>query len=599
MKVTVFQAAKILLIFGWVLATGSLGASGTKEVVKPISLAGAQEWTLIANPQLLVSAADLRANLDKPGVLILDARAKGDYDRGHIPGSVLVLRTDLEDVIKVEGQEYSDLKKPAEVLVPLRKAGVSDNSKILIVGDASSVGPRLFWVLDYLGHQNVAVLDGGYAAWKALGGKESTEANLPAPGNFTPKPVATRVADYAYVKASIGNNAVILCNALAEASHNKEAIVGSINLPQTTFKVEGAVPYFKGAEELKSLLQSVGYTAEKELVFYCGGGGAASVDYLAARLLGVPKARVYDGSVAEWKAKGEILPPGGVAKNSSSPFSLASAPLDLKVNKGFLLAQADLAALLKDPKVVLIDARTADEYAKGFLPGAVNIDPRKELDKSIKLANGNEVAALVKDEKEIVGPLQAAGISQESRVVVYDGGTGYLAARIFWVLDYYGHQNVAVLDGGIKGFTDRGGVLSQVVKTPTVGNFVPVAQPAKIADYDYVKKVLGTDATLVCDALAKETFAAGAIPGAVNLPYTATYDVSSNLKSAQDLYDLLTQVGYNPTKERVFYCGAGYAASQNYFIARYLGVPQVRNYDGSKRDWTAHGDKLTPSGAKS
>lgn len=292
---------------------------------------------------------------------------------------------------------------------------------------------------------------------------------------------------------------------------------------------------------------------------------------------------------------------GGAGQNVEERISLAQGEnLGLQKNEQYVISAAELLQEVgKNPKLVLIDARRNGNYSGGFIPGAVNIFPREDLDRTITLENGAEVPLILREIPEVQSILRNVGISQDSKVVIYASGVNSEASRIFWVLDYLGHTNIALLDGGIEAWRSAGGELSKEVPSPTPGDFVARPNADRIASYEYVKSIQGSDGTILCDALPENSFNNGAIPGSVNLPYTFTFTDGAYLRSAEELEALLLSVGYSPEKELVFYCGAGYTASQNYFIARYLGIEKVRNYDGSRNEWRAIGDVLTPAGRDS
>lgn len=265
---------------------------------------------------------------------------------------------------------------------------------------------------------------------------------------------------------------------------------------------------------------------------------------------------------------------------------------------GFLTEIDDLEGLLDNPRAVLIDARSFDDYSQGFIPGAVNLFS-PSLDRTITLEDGTQVAAMVQTPEEIIFPLQDAGISKNSSVYIYDAGRSSLASRLFWVLDYYGHKNVSIVNGGVAKWVAEGNELSTVVQDVPAGNFVPTAQPEKLADFDYVQIAIKGDSILVCDALSASSYSDGAIPNTKSLPKNTTFtdEEVPYFRQAEHLETLLEDIGHDWEQEVVFYCGAGYAAAVDYFIARYIGLPNVRMYDGSLRDWTARGGELTPGGA--
>jgi thiosulfate/3-mercaptopyruvate sulfurtransferase len=277
--------------------------------------------------------------------------------------------------------------------------------------------------------------------------------------------------------------------------------------------------------------------------------------------------------------------------------ALATAgPLSRYAHPEFLTDARALQGAIGKADVVILDTRGSNDYAAGHIPGAVNLQPAR-LDYAPKLANGAEVRSEVLAADGVLPVLRTAGINARSHVVIYDAGGGVFATRLWWVLDYYGHKDIAILDGGFGMWQRSGGAVSTAAVSVAPGDFVPRADPAKIADYDYVKARLGTDATAVCDALSAKSYSEGAIERTLNLPSSQQFDGESRLmKSADDLSTAFLEVTLSPEKEIIFYCGNGYAASVDYFVARVLGYTNVRLYDGSITDWTARGDKLVPAG---
>ncbi len=262
-----------------------------------------------------------------------------------------------------------------------------------------------------------------------------------------------------------------------------------------------------------------------------------------------------------------------------------------------LVSAEQLSARLDDPRTLILDARGFDQYRDGFIPTAVSL-PTDSLNQVIVLDDGAEVQRIVQSADEIVYALQDAGINASSRIVIYDQGGSTLAPRLFWILEYYGHTNVAILDGGFAAWSAAGLDTSTEVVDVARGDFVPVAQPHRIADFDYVRSAIGSDSIMLCNALAEASFASAAIPTSTNLPQTNVFatDGVPLLKQADILETLLDDIGFNRDHEIVFYCGAGYAASVDYFVARLIGLERVRMYDGSLIDWRARGGELTPGG---
>ncbi|MFP4636752.1 MAG: sulfurtransferase [Nitriliruptoraceae bacterium] len=262
-----------------------------------------------------------------------------------------------------------------------------------------------------------------------------------------------------------------------------------------------------------------------------------------------------------------------------------------------LVGAEELADRLENDETVVIDARPADDYDAGAIPGSVNV-PVDALNQTVELDDGGEVESIVKDPDEITEPLQAAGIDKETEVVVYDNGGETSATRVFWVLDYYGHPNVSVLDGGSAAWTASDRELSQQEPQVAAGDFVPEPRPERHADFDYVQQSLGSDSVMLCNALSFESYADGSIEGSVNLHATELFaDGDVPYFRADDvLAQMLTDSGYQEGQEFLSFCGRGNMASINYFAGRLLGLEQVRMYDGSLVDWRARDGETLPEG---
>jgi thiosulfate/3-mercaptopyruvate sulfurtransferase len=252
-----------------------------------------------------------------------------------------------------------------------------------------------------------------------------------------------------------------------------------------------------------------------------------------------------------------------------------------------LPAQAD------DPPTLLIDAREPEAYRRGHLRDAVNLPP-SSVEWSVPLPGGNEVHHLLAPADHVRPLLSFLGINPDSRIVIYDDGGGYSAARVFWILDYFAHPRLSVLDGGVPLWKSMGGKLYKDCRQPNRGHFVPRPDPDKIATFDTVRLAVHSGSAILLNSLPRVAFLKEAIPGSVNIPYTETF-VSTRRPRLLDptrLLRLFEQASIQPEREIILYCGIGYTASQLYFAARLLGYPKVRLYDGSLTDWKARGGAL-------
>jgi thiosulfate/3-mercaptopyruvate sulfurtransferase len=261
-----------------------------------------------------------------------------------------------------------------------------------------------------------------------------------------------------------------------------------------------------------------------------------------------------------------------------------------------LLADADAVRIrLENEQLLLIDTRDQEAFGRGHLPGAVNLPP-SSMEWSIRLPGGNEIHHLLAP-AERLGPLfSSLGVNGRNGVVVYDEGEGYNASRVFWILDYFGHPDLMLLDGGLAVWRSLGGALTTGETVPPRGEFTPRPDPGKIADFSAVQGALGSGRIALVNTLPSGSFRKEAIPGSVNIPYLATYRNrnSGPLLARHLLAELFRAVGISSEQEVIPYCGIGYTASQLYVAARVLGFPRVRLYDGSLADWRARGGPLVP-----
>jgi thiosulfate/3-mercaptopyruvate sulfurtransferase len=262
----------------------------------------------------LISASTLQANVHNPDWLICDCRfnladtnyGRRAYQAGHIPyAHYLHLDEDLSSPISAQTGRHP-LPDPQILSVKLQAVGLSPTTQVVVYDDNNgSMAARLWWLLRWLGHDTVAVLDGGLAAWQAAGYALST--HLPTPtqqGQFQtqlkPEWVVT-------VEALSKPNVWQLVDARAAERFRGEVepidpiaghIAGAWNRPLTE-NLDGN--QFKSAEQLKAEWQALlGNTAVENVVHMCGSGVTACHNLLAMEVAGLTGAKLYAGSWSEW-----------------------------------------------------------------------------------------------------------------------------------------------------------------------------------------------------------------------------------------------------------------------------------------------------------
>jgi thiosulfate/3-mercaptopyruvate sulfurtransferase len=256
-------------------------------------------------------------------------------------------------------------------------------------------------------------------------------------------------------------------------------------------------------------------------------------------------------------------------------------------NERFLVDVAWLQANLGDPRLRIIDARMPQEFAAGHIPGAVNVA-------FSMLGTQNTDPAGVDDfNARQVAAFRAAGVGDDSIVVTYENFAGTNAARGVWLLDYYGHDDARMLDGGLQAWVAAGGAVTSERTVVAAGNFEPQFHPERLATYRDVldrldrEDVVILDTRRVTEHLGTEysTARGGTIPGAVHLQWSNGIDQQGTLRAADELRALFARHGITPDKEIVPFCGGGYRSSHTYLILKMLGYPNVRNYLGSWGEW--------------
>ncbi|MFJ8691833.1 sulfurtransferase [Streptomyces roseolilacinus] len=269
-----------------------------------------------------------------------------------------------------------------------------------------------------------------------------------------------------------------------------------------------------------------------------------------------------------------------------------------------LVSAADLAAEVASPAPgpVLLDVRWElggppgrPAYEAGHIPGAVYVD----LDTELAGAPGEGGRHPLPDLDVFGAAMRAAGVSSGSRVVVYDGGQGWAAARAWWLLRWAGHADVRVLDGGLAAW--RGG-LSTAVPEPEPGDFVPVPGGLPLLDADGAAALARTG--LLLDARAGERYrgevepidpVAGHIPGAVSAPTTENVAEDGRLLPPEALAARFAELGAADAPEVGVYCGSGVSAAHEVLALEAAGL-RAALYAGSWSEWSRDPDRPVATG---
>ncbi|MEA3455003.1 MAG: rhodanese-like domain-containing protein [Campylobacterota bacterium] len=240
---------------------------------------------------------------------------------------------------------------------------------------------------------------------------------------------------------------------------------------------------------------------------------------------------------------------------------------------------------IDNPKVVIIDLQPKEKYLKGHIKGAVSMP-------------GQPPAQILFDPKLLMPKLSimtdrlsSAGVDKDSLVVVYDSGVFAWAARLYWILEFLGHENVGILQVGYGGWEKGELPVSTAVFEPKRKEFVPRIDNAKIKTK--LDTLLAIDKKTIIDGRKKshwkgnESLAKrfGHIPSAINYACTQNYEVTASGNRMRDLKELKGLYKDIPKdKEIILYCDGGAEAALNYIVLQELGY-KASIYDGSWLEW--------------
>lgn len=291
-----------------------------------------------------------------------------------------------------------------------------------------------------------------------------------------------------------------------------------------------------------------------------------------------------------------------------------------------LVTTSWLAGHLNEPAVRIIDVRWQsryengrgissddyDGYLSGHIPDAAFAGMISELSDP-----NHPVPDMLAPPERFAAVMSRLGVGPETLVVAYDNmGFPLGSARLWWALNYYGHDKVRVLDGGLRQWVGEGRPIATDVPQIPATTFSASPVSGWLASKEDVCDALDRSDTVLVDCLTPELFQgrgerhlwgqrAGHIPGAVNVPYLANVDPALarvtaeerarvlaerqdfSFASTEKLAELYAAAGITSTKRVITYCGRGYAAACGLLALRVLGHKDVRLYDGSWTEWSA------------
>jgi len=262
---------------------------------------------------LVVSVAELAADLRNPDLVLLHVGDKAEYEHAHLPGARHVSLNDISVSDHTGAGLHLEMLPAAELKERLERFGISDRSRIVVYYGKDWLSPttRVIFTLDYAGlGARTALLDGGQEAWVRAGHPVTADVPAPRTGTLSPLAIHPLVVDAAYVKAHLATDGVAIVDARDGSLYDGLETGNSMGRPHRTGHIQGAksVPFsevtdeqmmLRSPETLKALFDKAGVKPGDTVVGYCHIGQQATAMLFAARLLGHP-VLLYDGSFEDW-----------------------------------------------------------------------------------------------------------------------------------------------------------------------------------------------------------------------------------------------------------------------------------------------------------
>jgi len=235
-------------------------------------------------------------------------------------------------------------------------------------------------------------------------------------------------------------------------------------------------------------------------------------------------------------------------------------------------------------------AGAPEAYAAGHIPGAVFVDWTRDITDP-----DADVKAQIAPPELFKERMERIGVGDDTAVVVVDDTGGHLATRLWWALHYYGHDQVAVLDGGYRRWTGLGLPLTREAPAVPSVTFTPRPRPELISSADDVLRLLDAKDRQLLDARDEKTYSGaiqrgsrgGHIPGAINLPAQSLMREDGTWRTGEEIRERAREAGVSLDQPVTAYCNGGVTATQLLFGLHRAGLSLdlISNYDGSWNEW--------------
>ncbi len=233
-------------------------------------------------------------------------------------------------------------------------------------------------------------------------------------------------------------------------------------------------------------------------------------------------------------------------------------------------------------------------YDEGHLPGAVGWNWKTQLQ--------DQYRRTISTQEDFQELLRNSGIDNDTTIILYGDNNNWFAAWAYWLLKYYGHENLKIIDGGRKKWVAENRPLTtEVPQYPKSNYTIENVNKHFRALRDDVMQRLGDENVGLVDVRSPDEFTGkilappglkelslrgGHIPGAKNIPWSSVVNEDGTFKSTEELRKIYEEQGITPDKEIISYCRIGERSAHSWFVLNeLLGYTKVLNYDGSWTEW--------------
>ncbi|MDF5733324.1 MAG: sulfurtransferase [Rhizonema sp. PD38] len=269
-------------------------------------------------------------------------------------------------------------------------------------------------------------------------------------------------------------------------------------------------------------------------------------------------------------------------------------------NTSLIVSTEWLFEHLNAPQVVIVDCRFSlaepqlgqQQYQASHINGAYYLDLNQDLSSPVEEHGGRHP---LPNPTKLAQMLSTIGVNSQTIVVAYDDSRFAFASRLWWLLRYLGHEQVAVLDGGFAGWQKAGYPVTDVIPEPRIASFTPHVQTLMVVDRETVKTRKDSPKVVLVDSRESDRFLglrepidkiAGHIPSALNYPWLEVTDTTGNLLPIQEQRRRWEQL--EKAEEIFVYCGSGVTACVNLLSLELAGIHTGKLYAGSWSDWISY-----------